>query len=67
MTNDDETMEPALAAAWERAALAARWMLRNGPPTPEHYRAVMDALAATELADAQTLSANTANATELAA
>ncbi len=52
--NDDDTdaVGVDLVVAWERAELAARWMLRNGPPSPEHYRAVMDALDATERTDA---------------
>ena len=44
---------PELVTAAARASLAAQWMLRNGPPSPDHYRAVMEALSATELADNQ--------------
>lgn len=34
-----------LTDEWERADLAARWMLRGSPPSPAHYRDVMHALA----------------------
>jgi len=52
----DETDDaPELVDARARAELAARWMLRHGPPSPEHYRAVMDALDATERTDAPEL------------
>lgn len=54
----NETWEDTVTAAWadltdewERADLAARWMLRGGPPSPLHYRDVMDAL----ISDAPTL------------
>ena len=51
----NETWEDTVTAAWadltdewERADLAARWMLRGGPPSPEHYRDVMEAAADVE-------------------
>ncbi len=42
---------PEAAADRARVELAAQWMLRSGPPTLDHYRAVMDARAAAELVD----------------
>lgn len=48
----DETDDaPEVVDARARAALAAKWMIRHGPPSPDHYRAVMDARAAAELVD----------------
>ena len=46
---------PEAAADRARVELAARWMLRSGPPTLDHYRAVMDARDATERTDAPEL------------
>ena len=52
----DETDDaPELVDARARAELAAKWMIRHGPPSPAHYRAVMDALDATERSDAPEL------------
>jgi hypothetical protein len=45
--DDDDT--PEAAADRARTELAARWMLRSGPPTPAHYVAVMEAAALVEL------------------
>ena len=47
--DDDES--PELAVDRARAALAARWFLRNGAPSPEHHRAVMAALTEAESVD----------------
>jgi len=49
--NDNDDESPELVSALARADLAARWFLRNGAPSPDHYRDVMEALAATELVD----------------
>ena len=50
----DETDDtPEAAADRARVELAAQWMLRSGPPTLEHYRAVMDARAVAERSDAR--------------
>jgi hypothetical protein len=43
---DDTDDTPEAAADRARVELAARWMLRSGPPTPAHYVAVMEAAAA---------------------
>lgn len=43
MHHEDDTAAE-LDAALARAELAARWLLRNGAPSPEHYAAVMAAL-----------------------
>lgn len=40
---DDTDDTPEAAADRARIELAARWMLRSGPPTPAHYVAVMEA------------------------
>ena len=40
---NDTDDTPEAAADRARIELAARWMLRSGPPTPAHYVAVMEA------------------------
>lgn len=42
---NDTDDTPEAAADRARIELAARWMLRSGPPTPAHYVAVMEAAA----------------------